>query len=148
MCPVKIYAPLLPLSLCLMVGIAIGNWLSDWTWALAMLVPVLLVTCLLGKFPKGQTAAIVVCVLLLGMALGARKRQQLDVPMYELNVNAFCSVTFFALGGHHHFKEICLCIFVIGPDLTFAVIDSRDLACSRHSQFRYFQHNSTSKNVL
>lgn len=79
MCPVKIYAPLLPLSLCLMVGIAIGNWLSDWTWALAMLVPVLLVTCLLGKFPKGQTAAIVVCVLLLGMALGARKRQQLDV---------------------------------------------------------------------
>ena len=37
--------------------------------------------------------------------------------MYELNVNALCTVTLLALGIHHKFKEIRLCFFVIRPDL-------------------------------
>ena len=48
--------------------------------------------------------------------------------MCELNVYALCSLILLALGGHHEFKEIRLCLFVVRPDLTPAVANGSDLA--------------------
>lgn len=68
----KLHAPLLPLALCLMAGIAAGRWLDNWAVALALLVLMVVVTCLLSRLPRWQTAGIWCCMALLGMTLGAR----------------------------------------------------------------------------
>ena len=46
--------------------------------------------------------------------------------VHELNVYAFCSVVFLAIGGHHKFKEICHCFFLVIPDLTLSVAYGSD----------------------
>lgn len=51
--------------------------------ALAMLVIVIIATCLVGRYPRLQTAGILVGALLLGMTLGSRQGQQLDVEWPE-----------------------------------------------------------------
>ena len=68
----KLHAPLFPLALCLMAGIAAGRWLGDWTVGLAVLVPLVVVTCLLSRCPRWQTAALWACMAVLGATLGAR----------------------------------------------------------------------------
>ena len=65
-------------------------------------------------------------------------------PMYELNVNTFCSVSLLALGSHHPSEKEILCFLTVFPYLFSSVADGRDLACSRHKQFR----NSIHKNRL
>ncbi len=79
----KIHAPLLPLAVCMIVGIATSQWISDWLMALAMLVIVIIATCLVGRYPRLQTAGILMGALLLGMTLGSRQGQQLDVEWPE-----------------------------------------------------------------
>lgn len=59
----------------------------------------------------------------------------------KLNVNALCSVVFLPVRGQHHFKEIRFRFFIVHLELTLAIIQNSNLACSRHCQFRYFQHN-------
>jgi len=53
-------------------------------------------------------------------------------PVRELNVYALSSVMLLAICKHHHFKKICLCLFVVDPDLTPAVANSSDLTASGH----------------
>ena len=66
----KLNAPLFPIALCLMAGIGIGKNLESLTIVFAILLPLFLVTALARKWPKVQTAGILVCVVLLGMILG------------------------------------------------------------------------------
>ena len=66
----KLNAPLLPIALCLMAGIGFGKKLESLTIAFAILLPLLMVTALVSRWPKVQTAGILVCVVLLGMILG------------------------------------------------------------------------------
>lgn len=73
----KIHAALLPLTVCLAVGIVLSQLLDQWTVGLALMVPCLLVTFLLGRFPRLQTIGIGVCFVLLGLTLGARSYQYL-----------------------------------------------------------------------
>mgnify|MGYP002854977635 FL=1 len=73
----KIHAALLPLAVCLAVGIVLSQLLDQWTVGLALMVPCLLVTFLLGRFPRLQTIGIGVCFVLLGLTLGARSYQYL-----------------------------------------------------------------------
>ena len=75
----RIHAPLLPLAVCMMVGIGLSQYTNDWLMLLAGLVAVTLVTCFLGRFPRLQTAGIFIGTLLLGMVLGSRKQQQLNM---------------------------------------------------------------------
>ena len=46
----------------------------------------------------------------------------------KLDVYALRTFMLLAICAHHHFKEICLRLFVVGPDLTPAVADGSDLA--------------------
>ena len=48
-------------------------------------------------------------------------------PVKKLNVYALRSFTLLALGGHHYFKEISLCLFVVLPDLTPAIVYGGEL---------------------
>lgn len=73
----KIHAALLPLAVCLAVGIVLSQLLDQWTVGLALMVPCLLVTFLLGRFPRLQTIGIGVCFVLLGLTLGTRSYQYL-----------------------------------------------------------------------
>lgn len=66
----KLNAPLFPIVLCLMAGIGFGKNLESLTIAFAVLLPLLMVTALAKRWPKVQTAGILVCVVLLGMILG------------------------------------------------------------------------------
>ena len=66
----KLNAPLFPIALCLMVGIGFGKNLESVTIAFVILIPLLVVTALVRRWPKVQTAGILVCVVLLGMILG------------------------------------------------------------------------------
>lgn len=72
----KLHAPLFPLALCLMAGIAAGRWLEDWTTGLAVLIPLVMVTSLLSRFPRCQTAALWTCMVVLGATLGTRVQHQ------------------------------------------------------------------------
>lgn len=72
----KLHAPLFPLALCLMAGIAAGRWLEDWTTGLAVLIPLVMVTSLLSRFPRWQTAALWTCMVVLGATLGTRVQHQ------------------------------------------------------------------------
>lgn len=75
----KTHAPLLPLAVCLMAGIAASEWIADWTTALWSLAGAVAISLALGRWPRWQTAGIAVCALLTGLTLGSRQRQQQDV---------------------------------------------------------------------
>ena len=66
----KLNAPLFPIAICLMAGIGFGKNLESWIIAMVVLLSLLLVTVLVGKLPRIQTAGILGCVVLLGMILG------------------------------------------------------------------------------
>jgi competence protein ComEC len=66
----KLNAPLFPIAICLMAGIGFGKNLESWIIAMVVLLSLLLVTVLVGKWPRIQTAGILGCVVLLGMILG------------------------------------------------------------------------------
>ena len=68
----RIHAPLLMPAFCLITGIAAGNILPNWTVGLAVLVVCVLITAMLSRWPRWQTTGIWICVLILGMTLGAR----------------------------------------------------------------------------
>lgn len=76
---VKMHAPLFPLALCLMAGIAVSGWLPDWTTGLAALAVSVACTALLYRWPRCQTAGLWLCALLLGMTLASRHQRQLEV---------------------------------------------------------------------
>lgn len=75
----RLHAPLLPLALCLIVGIIIGCWLGHWHITLFAGGFVVAVSLLLGKWPRCQTAGIMISMLLLGMTLGGRQQQKIIV---------------------------------------------------------------------
>ena len=108
----KLHAPLLPLAICLMVGIFLGGFLGDWTQGLALLVTLLLVTTLLRRYPRCQTMGICCCALVLGMLLSAQRssRLQVDWPDSPVVVEGIVAsepvqkeqfVTFDLLTTHH-----------------------------------------------
>ena len=59
------------------------GWLTDWTTGLAVLAVCVIVTVLLYRWPRWQTAGIWLCFLMLGMTLGARKQQRMEVEWPE-----------------------------------------------------------------
>ena len=79
----KIHAPLLPLAACMIAGITTSQWINDWLMALAMLVIVVIATCMVGRYPRLQTAGLLAGMFLLGVALGSRQRQALHVEWPE-----------------------------------------------------------------
>ena len=79
----KMHAPLLPLAVAMMAGIAMSPWVNDWLLPLCLLALVVIATFFAGRYPRLQTAGIWVAALLLGMALGSRQRQQLNVEWPE-----------------------------------------------------------------
>ena len=79
----KIHAPLLPLAACMIAGITTSQWINDWLMALAMLVIVVIATCMVGHYPRLQTAGLLAGMFLLGVALGSRQRQHLNAEWPE-----------------------------------------------------------------
>ena len=79
----KMHAPLLPLAIAMMAGIAMSPWVNDWLLPLCLLALVVIATFFAGRYPRLQTAGIWVAALLLGTALGSRQRQQLNVEWPE-----------------------------------------------------------------
>lgn len=79
----KIHAPLFPLTACLMAGIAMRSWLPDWEMGIGGLAAAVVVTTLLSRWPRCQTAGIWLCFLILGMTLGARKQQCMEIAWPE-----------------------------------------------------------------
>ncbi len=83
----KLHAPLLPLAVCLMTGIAAADWLPDWTVGVAVLAVCVVCAFLLNRRPRWQTAGIWLCCVVLGMTLGARKQRSMDVGWPEQPVS-------------------------------------------------------------
>ena len=75
----KIHAPLLPLAVSMIAGIWMSQRIDDWLVPLGVLAIVVVTICCIGRYPRLQTAGIIVGTLLLGMVLGSRQRQQLNV---------------------------------------------------------------------
>lgn len=114
----KIHAPLLPLAVCLMAGIVLGEWLDLWLTGLVVLVPMVLVTLLLGRWPRWQTLGIGCCVVALGAVLSSRTRasllvewpadrQQMEVIVVSEPVVKEKWVVADVLSGHRHLKLKC-----------------------------------------
>lgn len=83
----RIHAPLLPLAACLMAGIVVGDQLIDnWAVVLCALVPTAIVTALAHRYPRMQQTGICACTVLIGLALGARSRQLLQVEWPDARV--------------------------------------------------------------
>jgi len=72
-------APLPLLTVALTAGIVAGQWLHHWAGGLAVLAVLLVVSLLLRRQPRLQTAAIVACFVLLGEVLRSRTTNQLEV---------------------------------------------------------------------
>ena len=71
-------APLLPFTLCLVLGIALGRWLSlSWLW----LAGLLLVAILSRRWPSVQSALLGACFVVLGIVLMNRAEQSLGEPL-------------------------------------------------------------------
>lgn len=79
----RLHAPLLPLAVCLMAGIATCQLLNYWADGLFLLLPLLGGVCLLRHKPGWQTAGIWCCTVLLGMTLGKMRLGSLDAPWPE-----------------------------------------------------------------
>ena len=75
----KIHAPLLPLAACIMIGIALSGWLDTWSTGLIPLALAIVTTLIVKRYPRIQTISIGCCVILIGMILGRRHQQQLDI---------------------------------------------------------------------
>ena len=92
----RLHAPLLPLAACMMAGIALSPWSTNWLLPLALLTFVVMATFLVGRYPRLQTAGIFIGTLLLGMVLGSRTRQQLNAEWShektEVNLVVFSEV--------------------------------------------------------
>ena len=72
--PMKLYAPLLPLAVCLIIGIVLSSFLGDWTVMLVWLAVAVVLVSLLSRWPRWQTIGIWFCMVLLGMTMGARQQ--------------------------------------------------------------------------
>lgn len=72
--PMKLNAPLLPLAVCLIIGIVLSSFLIDWTVMLFWLAVAVVVVSLLSRWPRWQTIGIWFCMVLLGMTMGARQQ--------------------------------------------------------------------------
>lgn len=68
----KIHAPLFPLAVCLIAGIAMSRYFHNWTQTLALLAVGVAVTALLSRWPSWRTVGIWLCFMLLGTTLGGR----------------------------------------------------------------------------
>lgn len=66
-----------------MVGIATSSCPSNWIWGLALLAAGVILTALLYRWPRWQTAGIWFCFFALGLTLGARRQQQLEITWPE-----------------------------------------------------------------
>jgi len=64
---IRIHAPLFPMALCMMAGIALGEKIIDWTWIFIALIPLFIIIFLLRRFPRWQTVGIYCIVLMIGM---------------------------------------------------------------------------------
>ena len=72
------HAPLLPLTVCLMVGIAVGSLLQPaaaWTWPLVLLALVT-ASLLAGRWPIVQSLALYLCFVVLGIAVAPHDEEQ------------------------------------------------------------------------
>jgi competence protein ComEC len=70
----------MPIAVSLMAGIAASEqWTADWTVMLLPTSIVLLIVCLLGRWPRWQTAGIWLLVAELGLMWGTAKRNMLQV---------------------------------------------------------------------
>ena len=79
--PPRIIAPLLPVAVSMMAGIATGYYHpQDSLITLLAAIAVLAVATLLGRHPRWQTAAIWLCCAVGGHWLAARQLQQLRTP--------------------------------------------------------------------
>lgn len=79
----KIHAPLFPLTVCLMAGIAMRSGLPSWAVGVGGLATAVVVAALLWRRPQLQSWAIGGCFVLLGMTLGRRAEQLLQVEWPE-----------------------------------------------------------------
>ncbi len=70
----------------MMTGILSCDILNPWPIGLGVLVVITLITLLLYRLPRWQTAGIGVCFFVAGMTLGARHREQLNVRWPEKSV--------------------------------------------------------------
>ena len=82
----NLHAPLAPVAVCLMAGIGLEGCAGRWTTALALLAVAVVVTAAAYRWPRWQTAGIYLCALFLGMALGGRQRESLDVRWPETQI--------------------------------------------------------------
>jgi len=76
---IRIHAPLLPIVLCMMTGIVLGEKVNDSTSIFIALIPTFTVVFLLRRFPRWQTAGIYCIVLMLGMIWSSIRQKNLHI---------------------------------------------------------------------
>jgi competence protein ComEC len=85
---IRIQAPLMPIAVSLMVGIATSRqWTTDWTMMLPPTSVALLLVCLSGRWPRVQEAGIWLLTAVVGLMWGTAKRQQLEVEWPKQTVS-------------------------------------------------------------
>ena len=86
------HAPLLPLAVCMIAGILLGEWFDDQLIALPLLAGIAAAACLLKHHPRMQTAAIGMGVVMVGVMLRVRADQQITVEWPEGRQQVECVV--------------------------------------------------------
>ncbi len=75
----RIHAPLVPLTLCAMIGVVVGDGLTVGWWMVFLLLGMAVVTPLLSRLPRWQTACLYLDFMLLGAFYSALTRDKMDV---------------------------------------------------------------------
>ena len=88
----KLHAPLLPLAVCMIAGILLGEWFNNQLTALLLLAGLSASACFLRRYPRMQTAAIGMSAIMIGLLLRARADLQLDVRWTEGRQQVECVV--------------------------------------------------------
>ena len=75
--PIRIQAPLMPIAVSLMAGIAASEpWTTDWTVTMLATSVVLVAVCLAGRWPRMQRVGIWLLTAMVGLMWGSITRQQ------------------------------------------------------------------------
>lgn len=75
--PIRIQAPLMPIAVSLMAGIAVSEpWTTDWTVTMLATSVVLVAVCLAGRWPRMQRMGIWLLTAMVGLMWGSIARQQ------------------------------------------------------------------------
>ena len=88
----KMHAPLLPLAVAMMAGIAMSPWVNDWLLPLCLLAVVVIATFFTGRYPRLQTHRFPLPLVAVGIHLAGKAVALHVLQVVEMSLVVFVNL--------------------------------------------------------